>query len=391
MQKLFSVEELIVDDSFINYCNNSDPADISRWTLYKRQHPQESKKIEEARAFVLGIKKVLHAEEKEKALGQFMKVIEEKGNPAGREPEVPARHVPLRTDAYPPRMRYWWYAAAAVVIIAGIGIWAGVVDIGGEGAALAKRSASGGGGDLTTLVPNSRLETGAGEKRIVYLPDSTRVTMNAKSVLTVDSSFGNKLRLVKLEGEAFFDVMHNTASPFVVRLKGFDVKVLGTMFNVRSYAGDKTSETSLVKGKVEITLKDRPDKKILLKPNEKAVLSNSGIAGDAAGEQHDADRQRIAPINSMIKPLTISTDGSSVIETGWIRDRLEINDETFEELKNKLERQYGVNIRFVDEEPKHYQFTATFEKEGIDEVLKALQLSYPFNYKKNQNNITIGK
>lgn len=386
MPELFSIEELITDDSFINYCNGNDPEDSSRWEDYLRRYPLEKEKVERAKTFVLGIKKMLHAEEKKKSLTHFMGMIKrQEGKWEGGSEEL-GRYAVMLPSTVRSRSSHWWRIAAAVLMIAGISLWIFF----GSGAGFPETAAGGAIAENTdlssdTLDRNSHVNTDVGEKRAVWLPDGTKVTLNARSVLRVDSAFGKKTRTVSLEGEAFFNVTHNIGSPFVVRMKDFDVKVLGTMFNVKSYAEDKTSETSLVKGKVEITLHGDSAGKLILNPNEKMVLSYPERTPNVD------DRSSLPRVSSVVKPLTISGDGNSVIETGWIQDRLEIDDETFEDLKNTLERQYGVDISFKDEKVKKYRFTATFEKESIDEVLKALQLSYGFNYTKNNNQISIEK
>ena len=161
------------------------------------------------------------------------------------------------------------------------------------------------------------------------------------------------------------------------------------MFNVRSYPGDRNSETALVKGKVEIE-ENITHHKLFLKPYEKAILPNAGFATKPPAQQsNESEHKEPSPI--VVKSLTISNDGVSISETAWMQNRLEINDETFLELKNKLERWYRVSIRFNDEEVKQYRFTATFEKENIDQALQAMQLSYPFNYTKKDNLIMIEK
>lgn len=381
---MLSIEELITDDSFINYCKGN-PEDRARWEGYLQHYPFEKEKVEQARAFVLGIKKVLHAEEKKKSLMHFMEMIKQKEAQRYAGQDALGRYVVMQPFPVQNKKTLWWIAAA-VLVIAGISLWmflgsemhSPIADSNNEVAAKTDPKSD-------TLDRRSRVETAAGEKKIVWLPDGTRIILNARSMLRVDSAFGNKTRTVSLEGEAFFNVTHDTGSPFIVRMKDFDVKVLGTMFNVKSYAEDKISETSLVKGKVEITLRSDSSNKLVLKPNEKMVLSYPDKVLNVASPSS------LPSVSSVVKPLTISGDGNSVIETGWTQDRLEINDETFEDLKNTLERQYGVSIGFKDDAVKKYRFTATFEKESIEEVLKALQLSYEFNYTKNDNQISVEK
>src|SRR5690606_37889089 len=91
----------------------------------------------------------------------------------------------------------------------------------------------------------------------LFLADGTKVWLNAASRISYGKNFGNgALRDVYLDGEAFFDVAHDPDKPFIVHTSSIQIKVLGTSFNVRSYAEDNTIETTLVQGKVRI---EHPD------------------------------------------------------------------------------------------------------------------------------------
>jgi ferric-dicitrate binding protein FerR (iron transport regulator) len=76
-----------------------------------------------------------------------------------------------------------------------------------------------------------------------------------------------------LDGEAYFDVVKQPQRPFIVHVSGYDIKVLGTAFNVRSYATDKTVETTLLRGLVEVTKQGKAQQNpIFLHPNEKLIV-----------------------------------------------------------------------------------------------------------------------
>ena len=92
---------------------------------------------------------------------------------------------------------------------------------------------------------------------------------------TYDSLYGNNLREVTLSGEAYFDVVKNPKKPFIIHTGKINIKVLGTIFNVKSYPGEKTIETSLIKGSIEVSFPSTPSKKIILKPNQKLVINKT--------------------------------------------------------------------------------------------------------------------
>ncbi|WP_160711463.1 FecR family protein [Chitinophaga solisilvae] len=200
------------------------------------------------------------------------------------------------------------------------------------------------------------------------LPDGTRIWLNRKSRLTC---YPNDNRTVSLEGEAFFDVAQNAAKPFVIHTSRMDIRVLGTSFNVKAYTEDISSETLLVTGAVEITLKNN-QQKLRLRPNEKIVLKSANTG------------------SYQIKTNTVNND-STYNDILWRDNKLVFNHETFEEIAAKMERWYGVRIHIQDASLKNLLFTAIFEQETIDQTLTALQLSAPFHYQINQHDIFITK
>lgn len=126
----------------------------------------------------------------------------------------------------------------------------------------------------TTAIPQLAVNTKYGSRTDLQLPDGSKVWLNSGSTLTYDKEFGKEIREVVLSGEAFFDVVRNVDKPFIIHTTSMDIKVLGTQFNVKSYANDPTSEASLIHGSIEVSLKKRGDEKFLLKPNHKIVVLN---------------------------------------------------------------------------------------------------------------------
>lgn len=361
----FSIEELIIDDSFANYCFQSNEADILFWEDYVKTNPSQKETIEEAMRIVLGLHVMLRKEHD----GQNEKQAVLKSiSPPVNKPFIKI-------------IRYAAAVAAAVVLIIGIKSYLGWKDSTNNGA---KDIAT-----ATTTTENSVLEfsTAKGEKKTFFLPDNTKLYLGAGSTLRMEKGFGKSNRAVYLSGEALFDVTHNKDLPFIVHCDKYDVKVLGTLFNVRAYPEDELSETSLIRGKVEISLKSN-SKKITLKPDQKAIVSNKADKLVLENNKQEAGQvdEKIT-----VSPVSYSTIDSAAVETAWTRGRLEIVNESFENIRNKLERWYNVKIIFADEEVNSYTFTATFADENIGQVLKALQYSYHFTYKTEGETITISK
>jgi transmembrane sensor len=228
----------------------------------------------------------------------------------------------------------------------------------------------------------SEVSSPIGSKTKLVLPDSTVVWLNAGSKLTYNEEFGTVNRNVTLVGEAFFDVKKST-TPFIIHANTVQIKVLGTAFNVKAYPDEKTTETSLLRGRVEITLDKRPGELYILKPNEKLVVANEPMV------QKTFVPERKQPI-AVIESITHIND-STIIETSWVHNELIFEDETFNDIARKMERWYGITIEFSDEHIANERMSGTFTTETIQEALTALQYSTKFQYSVKGTLITITK
>jgi len=226
----------------------------------------------------------------------------------------------------------------------------------------------------------SEVSSPIGSKTKLVLPDSTVVWLNAGSKLTYNEQFGTTNRNTTLIGEAFFDVKKSTV-PFIIHANKMQIKVLGTAFNVRAYPDEKTTETSLIRGRVEIRLDKKPDRPFILEPNEKLIVSN---------EQQDEIKTKVQSKDPLVvyKTLTRTVD-STIVETSWVHNELIFQDEDFREIAMKIEKRYGVAIEFKDEKIANERLSGTFTSETIQEALNALQLATKFHYTIKGNLITI--
>ncbi len=244
---------------------------------------------------------------------------------------------------------------------------------------------------LATEAKNSEIATLNGSRTSLHLPDGTQVWLNAGSKITYEKDFGQSTREVLLTGEAFFDVVRNKDKPFVIHTSHINIKVLGTTFNVKSYPSDKTTEASLIRGSIEVTLKDKPDKKIILKPNEKIVVDNGPEEKVKAGITHPENHEKVEEIpDAAIRKLTYENKTGAIIETSWVENKLIFQDESFEEIARQLERWYGVTIKFENGQLKENHLTGSFRNETIHQALDALKFTASFNYEiDGKNNVTI--
>ncbi len=228
--------------------------------------------------------------------------------------------------------------------------------------------------------------THTGSRKRLTLPDSTLVWLNAGSRIHYDSNFTTGIREVSLTGEAFFDVAPNAKRPFVIHTQSVDIRVLGTSFNIKSYPSDKTTEATLIKGSIEVSIHNRPSDKIILKPNEKLVVANE----DSFSLKRQPHRKEPGPESLVVisKP-TYEEHSGAMIETSWVDNKLIFQDEEFSELARRMERWYGVSIRFDNPKTEQLHFTGIFQKESIQQALDALKLTARFDYSIEGSAITI--
>lgn len=209
-------------------------------------------------------------------------------------------------------------------------------------------------------------------KHEVTLPDGSRAILNKNSHLYLSEGFGSVNRNIRLEGEAFFDVVHNGQLPFIVQAASVQVKVLGTAFNVRAYKDEREVETSLIRGSVEITDKMNKALKILMKPNEKVTIQ--------LDQKSLPDISREVRMLYKMEELKKEEVSGMISETAWVQDKLVFNSAPLLEVVRKLEKWYNVSIKIENDSLKEERFTGVFEKETVNEALTALQLTYPFYF-----------
>jgi transmembrane sensor len=250
---------------------------------------------------------------------------------------------------------------------------------------------------LASATDKSEISTRYGSRTKLLLPDSTQVWLNSGSKLSYDKTYGNGTREVSLSGEAYFDVVKNPAHPFIIHTGSINIKVLGTAFNVKSFPNEKNTETSLIRGSIEVTFKNRPSEKIILKPNEKLVTANEELVKDSTQQKLLAEKTALQPPKNqgrqeplvLVSHLTYEPHDRTIVETSWMDNKLIFRSETFDELAIKMERWYGISIRFTDEDIKPRRLTGVFENESLQQALKALQLITPFTYKMNKSEVII--
>lgn len=191
-------------------------------------------------------------------------------------------------------------------------------------------------------------------KSTIQLPDGSVVRLNQGSQLTYPSLFASDKRTVKLEGEAFFDVVRNENAPFFVETQDMTIKVLGTSFSVKSDKKNTLAETVLVSGKVEIRFNNE-NTPVLLYPNQK--ISYQREASAYTVEEVDASEYTL-----------------------WKNDRLVMTNEPLKTVFRKIERWYGIEIVCEGSLPLQSKFSITITDEPKEEIFRLLSITHPIQF-----------
>ncbi|NWJ50074.1 MAG: FecR family protein [Bacteroidetes bacterium] len=240
------------------------------------------------------------------------------------------------------------------------------------------------------------IETTLGSRAVTTLPDGSRVWLNAGSRLDYNLDFGQKTRIVKLIGEAFFDVKTDSSKPFVVKAGKLAIKAYGTAFNVKAYPEENSITTTLVRGKVVIAGKDNSDKDfaINLKPNDKVAFYNDNSQRiNALNKVHDLNNQAQQSVPVLLKDINAVKEAEIKTElyTSWKDERWVIEKRDIESLLSDFERRYNIKIQIGSDEIKKYHFTGTLQNETIEQVLVILRHTIPLKYKVEKGLITISE
>ncbi len=197
------------------------------------------------------------------------------------------------------------------------------------------------------------IQTPKGGKYQIRLPDGSKVWLNSASTLSYPTAFTGKERIVKLKGEAYFEIAPRKSMPFRVESDDQIVEVLGTHFNVNSYDNEDFTKTTLIEGSVKVILNTRSNisgKTKLLKPGEQSSINSS---------------------KSDIKIENVDTEKAIAWKNGYFK----FKNTPIQEIMREVERWYDVELIYEGNMPTD-EFTGFVSNDvNISAVLKILEQS----------------
>ncbi len=213
------------------------------------------------------------------------------------------------------------------------------------------------------VVLNTTVIAENGHMSTIILPDGTKVWLNSASTLSYSNFFGKNNRSVKLNGEAYFDVVKNEELPLLVNCGELMVRVTGTRFNVNAYPENKEIGVVLEEGGVEISRPGYSRYIYSLEPGERAVF--------------DVEN----------KKLNVS-EVNTAKYTSWKEGIINIYDQPLDKVVLKLKTRYNQEF-IVDEKVKQYHYTFTIKNEPLQEILALIEKITPVKAEQSGMVITL--
>ena len=396
-----SFQHFIEDASFQQWVLFTDVENAQYWKDHYHRHPEQQKAMDEARNFILSLRLKDDRPDIEvidRSLARALEII-----------KAPKSAIPFRKPELNTRIpAYWWAAAALLPIL--LSVWfifsnksadnqmaetkSGLMEtttsilpgtdratltladgsvvvldtadqesimgqqnvklINVDGQIIYKATALPLKGDEMQF---NKITTPRGGQYKIELQDGTMVWLNAASSLRYPVAFTSNKREVELIGEGYFEVAHNAAKPFIVHLSnGTQVSVLGTHFNINSYADENSIKTTLLQGSVLV--KQGGQQKELL-PGDQAEIGQNKF-----NVVHLANTDQIV---------------------AWKNGYFSFNDDNLESIMRQLSRWYNVEIAFPQGVP-NVLFSGELDRnlklEELLEVFSTLKINYQIENRK---------
>ena len=203
--------------------------------------------------------------------------------------------------------------------------------------------------------------TERGEVASIVLPDSTTVWLNSNSVINYPAEFSRKTREVFLEGEAYFDVTEDKEHPFIVKARNYQIKVLGTEFDVNAYSDSASGfYTTLVSGSVEMYMTEGNS-------HRSTVL----LPGQRLSYNAESDKVSVSYV-----------DTESL--TSWRTGRITFCHTPLKEVLMMIGNTFGVRFVINNVSAIDCTYTGSFDNQSLENILFTLEQIADIHFKSLQ-------
>ncbi|WP_285055463.1 FecR family protein [Pedobacter ginsengisoli] len=269
-----------------------------------------------------------------------------------------------------------------------------------DGRGVDGKGANGKGGEAGAAAQMLTASTAKGQTYQFTLPDGTRVWLNADSKISFPSQFIGKERKILLYGEGYFEVSKNKEKPFIVQTDKQEVTVLGTHFNINSYANEGSVTTTLLEGSVKVS-RHPDDRSDLLNSTDKRSLGALEMTAGRRDDGRGGMDNRIVGDDVVLKPNQQSViSGSNRIAVkdvdaneaiDWKSGQFVFNDEPLESIMRKVARWYDVEVIYKDADPKALFYGSVSRYSQVSKILSKLEVTGGIHFKVEGRKIYVSK
>ncbi|MDN5202105.1 FecR domain-containing protein [Fulvivirgaceae bacterium BMA10] len=345
----YNIEDFASDADFVRFVTEPTKEDISYWESFVKKHPHKKSETEVARDIILSLSDPFKENISDQRVNTLWNRIQNTTH--GEHPEQPgAPMIGYRSNSGNRGLRI----AAGLFIFVLAGLLAYFLYFRGPEPQP----------EIQWVVKSNP----KGQKSTVFLPDGSKVILNAQSSLTYTKGFLQDKREIELEGEAFFEVKRDSIRPFIVKTRNTVSTVLGTSFNVRSFSSEDIDQVSLVTGKLVVSSMGVPEED----PSKSQVL----VPGEYI--TYSPETMNLVKSRGDISDYLLWKDGVILFK-----------EANFEEIVTKLERWFGVEFETVNQIRGPVSFSTKFENENLENILNTISHTLDFDYEINENKVSI--
>ena len=346
-KKKYSVEELMLDEGYLDFCLHEDSAYRPYWERIIELNPDQKTIFEKAAVNIrmlsgsLSEKEILLQIEKVKHQLHTSKTNTKQANTIHERQLIDNS---IEIEDTKPFKGFIFYSATAFAILC-VGLYF-------LSPSFTKTHSQAPKVITTTYVSKP------GERRIVQLPDGSTVVLNGNSEISIKSDFNKTKREVTLEGEAFFTVAKNAVKPFIVESGNFSATAVGTAFYVRAGDSEKEYSVDLLEGKVKLSAHTYT---LFLTPGEEGRWSTS---------------------ETNFNKLQFDT----LQLNQWINGKISFDKTPIRKAVEELKKWYAVDIKITNKNLENKTISGEYNNVSLDNILKVLcfTLSCKYHYENNK-------
>lgn len=332
----YDIANFITDEFFIQWVKNPNENNSHFWERWLAQHPEKRALVNEAASLIRSVKYAHYPDFTDKMYVEtFERIVKSE---AKSEQDKPTTDVKIFIQKRNP-LDIFPIRRIAVSLLVLFCLWVQYEAFQYNPQSIEKPN-----------IPMITRSNPAGQKSVIDLPDGTKIHLNSESMIEFPQVFSDDIRLVSLEGEAFFEVQKETR-PFLVESGNAKIHVLGTSFNVKQKINEPLY-VALVTGKVRVNIANGDQ--VTLKPDEILVMEEGG----------EFYKRKFDPLD----------------EIGWKDNYLVFKSTNLTEVIDKLETWYGFKILLKGNIDPKWTYSGIYKNEMLENVLRGICMTSGMNY-----------